>query len=203
MLAERINETVATVKAVAGGDTPVVLAGRFMPQDTRQEFVGTLTAEPGGRIVVRADVRPEAASEIICYIETLGRITGSVSGAHPRGFTIELTGTASGVERIKTRIEWLRQHGTKAAEERKDVRFVPTRKATTLRTGPDAPASDAVIVDVSRSGVSVETDLRPVVESIIYVGRRSARVVRLTETGFAARFALPLSNVGLDESIVL
>ena len=170
----------------------VTLKARFLDLDTRVETAGMLVFDGGEDLSFRSSVVPAMASEVLCYSEIVGRVTGMVMESRPGSYRLRPTGSGASLDRVYRRLSWLREHGSAGDEMRQDVRFVPDHTAVAVKIAGDEDGTPARIVDLSRSGVAVETDLVPAVGSRVYVGRRGADVVRVTDTGFAARFAVPL-----------
>ena len=73
-------------------------------------------------------------------------------------------------------------------EERQHERFEP-RVAAQKLIMPNSDVYDCRVIDVSLSGASVATQVKPPLETVVILGRLRGTVVRHHDQGFAIQFA--------------
>ncbi len=73
-------------------------------------------------------------------------------------------------------------------EDRRHERFTPKNPITQIVL-PDGRSYKSRIIDVSLSGASLKTEVKPEIGMAIGIGKMRARVVRHTEDGIAVEFA--------------
>jgi hypothetical protein len=181
----------------------VTLKGRFLDQETDIESLCFLVFKGGEEVQIVTTAIPALGSPVLCYTDTVGRITGIVTGTERGGFTLRPTGSEAMLARVYKRLRWLQENGQGTNDLRGDTRFVPTQVDTEIRIAGDDVAVKGDIVDVSRSGVRVRTVLALPVGTRVYVGKRGADIVRQLDGEFAARFVIPLPVTDLDAGIRL
>ncbi|HTQ13826.1 MAG TPA: PilZ domain-containing protein [Rhizomicrobium sp.] len=175
----------------------VDLAGRlFVPAEEREAQCRITDLSPGGAQVA-SDIVPAADSQIVLYIDGFGRLEGVV--ARPRADAADAAdkpGNAFGVrfvctpmkrERIAEQLILLMNKGAidESAMRRHDRE--PTRGlARFTRSNGDVVACE--VMDLSLSGVSLKTEIRPPLGEVVLIGQMAGRIVRHHESGIAVEF---------------
>ncbi|MEQ8745494.1 PilZ domain-containing protein [Pyruvatibacter sp.] len=133
--------------------------------------------------------RPAPHDRVVVYIDRLGRFEGLVSRSTEEGFALAMEMTGAKRERLAVTLERIAKGDEAALDEiRRHPRVDAADKPTTLRLANGSTGS-CRIIDMSLSGASVETNLRPTIGVFVDVGRMHGRVVRHHENGFAVEFA--------------
>jgi hypothetical protein len=143
--------------------------------------------------------RPETRERIIAYIDRLGRFEGDVVRSTQDGFALELSMTPAKRDRFAATLEKFAQGDAAALEEIRRHRRVEIEDKPTQLKLASGQTAHCRIIDMSLSGASVETHLRPVLGAFVELGRMQAKVVRYHENGFAVEF----SEVGTTPKAVL
>jgi PilZ domain len=178
------------------------LIGRYMLANRREFPCQTIDVSVGG-MALTAPVKGEIGERVVAYFDALGRIEGVVVRHLEQGFAMTAILTHAKQEKLVNQLTWLaNREALGLPEDRRHERIVPKDVNTTLRL-PDASATPARIVDISISGAAVACTKSAPLGSLIHIGRRRARVVRVFDYGMALEFALPLSFDQFDENVVL
>lgn len=165
---------------------PVTLNGRFMTEDKQEYPCEVFNMSPGG-MALRAPMAPRAGERVVAYLENLGRLEGIVARLFDGGFAVEIKASAQKRERIANLLTWYTNRDL-GGEERQHERFEPRIAAQKLIM-PNSDVYDCRVIDVSLSGASVATRVKPPLETVVVLGRLRGRVVRHHDQGFAIQFA--------------
>jgi hypothetical protein len=180
----------------------MALLGRYMLEDRREFPCQTIDVSVGG-LSLTAPVRGVVGERVVAYFDALGRIEGTVVRHIDFGFVMTANMPAAKREKLVNQLTWLANRKTLGLpEDRRHERIVPTVVSTTLRF-PDGSTAPAKIVDISVSGAAITCTTQAPMGSMVHIGRRPARVVRVFDHGMALEFALPLSFDVFDENITL
>lgn len=163
----------------------VSLTGRFMVEDTKEYPCVVFNMSPGG-MAVRAPFSPRIGERVISYIEQLGGLDGTVARTFEGGFAVEFKISARKRERIANVLTWY-SSGEHSVEDRMHERYAPriADQKLILPTGQVYPCR---VIDISLSGASIATRLRPDIDSLVILARHRGRVVRHHDEGFAIQF---------------
>jgi PilZ domain-containing protein len=165
---------------------PVTLNGRFMTEDKQEYPCEVFNMSPGG-MALRAPMAPRPGERVVAYLENLGRLEGIVARLFDGGFAVEIKASAQKRERIANLLTWYTNRDL-GGEERQHERFEPRIAAQKLIM-PNSDVYDCRVIDVSLSGASVATGVKPPLETVVVLGRLRGRVVRHHDQGFAIQFA--------------
>ncbi len=178
------------------------LIGRYMLANRREFPCQTIDVSVGG-LALTAPVKGEIGERVVAYFDALGRIEGVIVRHLEQGFAMTAILTQAKQEKLVNQLTWLaNRKSLSLPEDRRHERIIPKELNTTIRL-PDTSAVPAKIVDISVSGAAVACAKSPPLGSLIHIGRRRARVVRVFDYGMAVEFALPLSFDQFDENVVL
>ncbi|GLS42303.1 PilZ domain-containing protein [Methylobacterium brachythecii] len=144
----------------------------------------------------------DIGQEVICYVDGIGLIAGSVRDLTESGFMIGVEVNAERHARIEARLTWMREHVRGLADRRVGARIVPKHRRTTVKW-PDGRLIDAEIADLSMSGAGLVLAEKPSVGAVVTVGKRFATVIRHKEDGIGVAFRLPFSAETFNEQVVL
>ncbi len=166
---------------------PLTLLGRFM-RSNKQEFPCKLIDISIGGAALMSPVAVDDGEQIVVYLDQIGGLEGKVVRNFPGGFALALTATQHRREKLAAQLTWLiNRHELEPAEARRHERIVPRNPSSLLTIGDAEPVSCDVI-DVSISGASIATELRPPLETEVFLGKLRSRVVRHHDSGIAVRF---------------
>jgi len=133
--------------------------------------------------------RPDPKQRVVAYVDKLGRFEGTVVRSAEDGFALELEMTEPKRERFAATLAKVANGDQAALDEiRRHPRVDVEDKPTSLKLANGSTAS-CKIIDMSLSGASIETHLRPTIGVYVELGRMRGRVVRYHENGFAVEFA--------------
>ena len=165
----------------------VDLPGRlFVPTDSREAGCKIIEMSPGGASVA-CELMPALGTQIILYIERLGRFEGAVARANPQGFGVRFSSTQLKRELTAEQLTLLMNKSLlDEADLRRDER-VPA-KAQTRFTRSDGSTVDCEVVDLSTSGISLRTRVKPAVGEFVLIGHMAGRVVRHHNEGIGIEF---------------
>ncbi len=165
----------------------LTLLGRFM-RANKQEYPCKLIDISVGGAALMSPVPVEDGETIVVYLDQLGGLEGVVSRQFPGGFAIQLSATQHRREKLAAQITWLlNRHELDPTEARRHERVVP-RNPTSSLTFADGTTQPCHVIDVSISGASISTDLRPELGTDVWLGKLRSRVVRWHDQGFAVSF---------------
>lgn len=165
----------------------LTLLGRFM-RSTKQEYPCKLIDISVGGAALMSPVPVEDGETIVVYLDQLGGLEGVVVRQFPGGFALKLSATQHRREKLAAQITWLlNRHELDPAEARRHERVVPRNPSSSLSLA-DGTTQTCHVIDVSISGASIATDLRPDLGTEVWLGKLRSRVVRWHEQGFAVRF---------------
>lgn len=154
----------------------------------KQEFTCKLLDMSVGGAAFLSSVQVDMDERIIAYLDQLGGIDGTVVRFFDGGFAIRLNATQHKREKLASQIMWMiNRHELSGAEERRHERFALTNRASTIKLA-EGHTVNVRMLDVSISGVSVATDVRPPLGTDVLVGKLRARVMRHHEQGIGLQF---------------
>ena len=165
----------------------VDLSGRlFVPADSRECHCKIVDLSPGGASV-ECDLELEMDTPVVLYVDGFGRLEGSIMRANPGDFGVRFNCTAAKRERIAEQLilfmnsdlvddNLLRRHDR-----------TPT-KGIARFTRSDGQFVACEVMDLSVSGVSLKTDVRPPIGEFVLIGQMAGRVARHHEHGIGIEF---------------
>jgi PilZ domain-containing protein len=166
---------------------PLALLGRFM-RPNRQEFPCKLVDISVGGAAMMAPVDVVPSERIVAYFDHIGGIEGHVARVFNGGFAIRIHATRHKREKLAAQLTWLINRGELGPDcERRHDRSVPSSSTSSLKL-PDGTAVSCQVIDISVSGASVRTSVRPRIGDQVTLGRLRARVVRNRSDGIGVEF---------------
>jgi hypothetical protein len=165
----------------------VDLSGRlFVPADSRECHCKVIDLSPGGASL-ECDLVLELGTPIILYIDGFGRLEGTVTRANTGDISMRFNCTAMKRERIVEQlILFMNRELIDEVEIRRHHRA--QQKGIARFTRADGQIVSCDVLDLSVSGVSLKTDVRPPVGEFILIGQMAGRVVRHHEEGIGIEF---------------
>jgi hypothetical protein len=188
--------------------TRIDLDGRFM-LPSKEEHSCTVLEMSTGQMRVSSDAKPALGEQVIVYIAELGRFEGKVERHEEGGFAVCMKLTDTKSKKLAQQLAWFANRDTLHLEDnRRHKRIVPLNQLTTVRFS-NGKEHIARINDISASGVSVEVNLSLAAKvtvlagSSVFIGKKAAKVSRIFDGGFAARFDETFEADSIDETVVL
>lgn len=174
------------------------LSGRCMFL-TREEFpCRTVNISPGGALL-SVQAKPLLGESVIVYLDALGRLPGKAIRVVSDGFGMTLNVSQYKRQKLADHLTWFkRRNPFEGEEKRRHERFVPLMQRTVMRV-PCGKDHIVKVVDLSVSGVAVETKFRPELGAPVEIGGTSVTVVRHFADGFAGEFIVPFKDGEIDE----
>lgn len=170
----------------------VAVLGRYMLTN-RQEFpCQTIDMSPGG-VALIAPVRGAIQERVICYVDQIGRLEGTVARLFENGFALALNVPLLKREKLADQLTWLgNRHALGMPEDRRHERVAPRHPRGTLHLsdGRNVPVR---LIDVSVSGAAFAAEVHLPVGTPVTLGQTPAHVVRGFNGGGAVEFARPFS----------
>lgn len=167
---------------------PVDIAGRFMREDKEDHACRIVNMSAGGMALVSATMC-EIGEKIVVYLDVLGRIEGIVVRQIEGGFAARIVAGPHKREKIVNQLTWLTNRGRLGLDEgRRHERVVPKNTSSRLIL-PNGEVYECRVIDVSLSGASIASILKPPIGANVVLGRMRGRVVRHHDKGLAIQFA--------------
>jgi hypothetical protein len=180
----------------------VDLLGRYMLADRREFPCQVSNMSPGG-IAIVAPVSGNPGERVIAYIDHLGRLEGKIARMLDNGFAMTIDATLRKRDKLAAQLTWLaNRHILNLPEDRRHGRFIP-KKAMARLILPNGNNVTCRVMDLSESGaaIAISPELRPVVGSMVTVGKAQGRVVRHIEDGFAIEFTRMQHSDFIEENV--
>lgn len=165
----------------------LALTGRFLANGADDHSIMTRNISCGGAELV-ANTCPEIHSEVICYLEDLGRMEAEVVRQTRQGFAVRFNVSQRKREKIADRLTWLANYKQLGlTDEREAPRYAGGGPALVKRS--NGRVLQCRTIDISLSGAAFEADgPAPPLGEVVHVGNLTGEVVRTLRNGFAIRY---------------
>lgn len=165
----------------------VDLPGKLFIPATAQEYTCTVVDLSPGGASIACEIELLADTQIVLYANTFGRFEGLVVRKDGPRFGVRFLSTALKRERTAEQLTlYMNRSLLGDADLRRDDR-TPT-KGLTRFVRHDGQVVSCEVLDLSMSGISVKTDVRPAVGEFILIGQLAGRVARHHENGIGIEF---------------
>lgn len=178
----------------------VDLPGRlFLPVEEREVRCTVVNLSPGGA-VLDCEECPAQDTPVILYIDGFGRFEGNVSRNEERTVGVKFHCTPLKRARIAEQLT-LHLNGAlvDGSELRRNERS--PAKGFTRFTRADGQLVRCEVLDLSTTGVSLKSDVRPPVGEYVLIGQMAGRVARHHETGIGIEFVGGLTERATTERV--
>jgi len=165
------------------GDLPGQL---FMPREKKEAPCKVVNLSPGGA-GLECDVTLTKGMPVVLYIEGFGRFEGAVVREVDGGFAVEFASTALKRERTAEQLTLFMNRGL-VSEDSIGRQERTQKKGVTHFTRADGQLVICEMIDLSLTGVSLKTDVKPPVGEFILIGQLAGRIARHHETGIGVEF---------------
>jgi PilZ domain len=167
---------------------PIRIAGRFMREDKRDYPCEVINMSAGGMNLL-SPVGCEIGERIVAYLDHFGRIEAVVARPVDGGFAAEIVASLHKREKIANQLTWLiNRDRLGLSEERRHDRIIPRNPSSKLIL-PNGEVHSCRVIDVSLSGASIVSDVRPPIGTAVILGRMRGRVARHHGQGMGIHFA--------------
>jgi len=165
----------------------VDLPGRlFMPVDEQEARCKIVDLSPGGA-GVQSDVLPPEGAQVVLYVDGFGRFEGNVARPIAGGFGIQFASTQMKRERTAEQLTLFMNRNLLDESDLRRHERAP-QKGVTHFTRTDGQRVVCEVLDLSVSGVSLKTDVRPPVGEYVLIGQMAGRIARHHESGIGIEF---------------
>jgi hypothetical protein len=165
----------------------VDLSGRlFVPADSRECHCKVVDLSPGGASI-ECDLALDADTQVVLYIDGFGRLEGSIVRAADASFGVRFNCTPAKRERIAEQMILLMNSNLLDESELRRHDRTPT-KGIARFTRADGQLVACEVLDLSVSGVSLKTNMRPPIGEFVLIGQMAGRVARHHEQGIGIEF---------------
>lgn len=171
----------------------VKLPGKlFVPAITQEYPCTVIDLSPGGANIT-CDAELALDTQIVLYANTFGRFEGSVVRREGSNAGVRFVSTALKRERTAEQLTlFMNRALLDDTDLRRDDR-APT-KGLTRFVRHDGQIVPCEVLDLSMSGISVKTDLRPPVGEFVLIGQLAGRIARHHEHGIGIEFVGATNN---------
>jgi hypothetical protein len=200
--------TAVTAKSATGEETllaeelagPTIIFGRFMLPDMSEHACQVSQLTPDDAVFITTTV-PEKDSQIVAYIDDIGRVEGSSGEVVPGGFRIAFSHTGQRKARFASRLSGRSGKNTTVGTDlRRHARHTPDDSQSYV-TLPDGRVYPCEVMDISLSGAAVKVDVMPSLGTYLMLGKMRGRIVRYVDSGIAIEFLRSLDTTRLSHQI--
>ena len=163
------------------------LPGRlFIPSDSREARCTIADLSPGGAAIV-CEMVPDAGTPVVLYVDGFGRFEGAVVRRDGYGFGISFVCTPSKRERTAEQlILFLNKSLVDESVLRRHERS--SQKGFAKFTRADGSIVQCEVMDISVGGVSLKTDVKPLIGEFVLIAQIAGRVARHHADGIGIEF---------------
>ena len=166
---------------------PVSLSGRlFVPSESREAHCKIADMSPGGAHIA-SEIVPPQGTHVVVYIDGFGRFEGVVARPAEGAFGIQFNCSQHKRERVAEQLTLYLNGGNLSESSLRRHDREPT-KGLARFTRANGEVVNCEVLDLSLSGVSLITDVRPPVGEFVLIGQMAGRVARHHETGIGIEF---------------
>lgn len=175
----------------------VDLSGRiFLPEGQREAPCKVLDLSPGGaRISCEFDL--VAGITVILYVDEFGRFEGDIVRLTGGNFGVQFNCSVLKRERITEQLTAFLNKGLVDDTVLRRHDRKPTRGLARF-TRASGEIVSCEVLDLSLSGVSLQTGTRPPLGEVVLIGQMAGRVARHHEQGIAIEFVTPMPGAAAN-----
>ena len=171
----------------------IALHGRFLNDQSEEHALVTTNISCGGALV-KSPAKPDLDSQVVVYLDEMGRVQGTVVRHTDEGFALNFKVTQKKRDKLADKLIWLiNRDKLGLVEERGATRFAAEGPALIIRQ--DGRHLQCHVVDISLTGAGfIAQGPPPMIGEIVTTGTVSAEVVRSNGSNFGVRFLRSLSG---------
>ena len=167
--------------------TRIDLPGRlFTPADGQEARCTVTDLSPGGAAIACEMIPPKGTS-VILYVDGFGRFEGHVMRLDGEGFGIQFACTQAKRERTAEQLTlFLNKTLVDQSVLRRHERT--NHKGFAKFTRADGQIVQGEVMDISVGGVSIKTDVKPMIGEFVLIAQMAGRVARHHDDGIGIEF---------------
>lgn len=166
---------------------PVSLSGRlFVPSESREAHCKISDMSPGGARI-SCEIVPTQGMQIVVYIDGFGRFEGVVARPADGYFGVQFNCSQHKRDRVAEQLTLYLSGGNLDESTLRRHDRTPT-KGLARFTRANGEVVNCEVLDLSLSGVSLNTDVRPPIGEFVLIGQMAGRVARHHDTGIGIEF---------------
>lgn len=180
-----------------------LLAGRVLLAGGN-EFACKARMTSPARAEIFADARAAVQQTAVCAFDGIGMMHGKVTEVFAKSFLVAFALSDERRKKLSAQLEWHESNAARMIEIARAPRIVPIDRQVDVWI-TQTLVVQGTIIDVSISGaaLTLTPDLGLFLDSILLVGTRPAKIVRLLNGGIAVQFVEPLPSANFDERVKL
>lgn len=166
---------------------PVNLPGKlFVPGDGQECACTVADMSPGGAQIV-CPLNLEQGTPIVLYVNGFGRFEGSIARREEKFLGVRFASSALKRERTAEQLTlFMNRELVDNSELRRHDRA--PAKGLTRFTRADGQIVPCEVLDLSMSGISVKTDVKPPIGEFVLIGQMAGRIARHHDDGIGIEF---------------
>ncbi len=126
---------------------------------------------------------------VIAYFDHIGRVEGTIARLTSDGFAFSIEAPMRKYEKLAAQLTWFANQSILGMpEDRRHSRHIP-RHPHIFITLENGVQHRVRVIDISLSGAAVESSFKPVLGTILTIGKVRSHVVRKLDNGFAVEFS--------------
>jgi hypothetical protein len=167
----------------------VTVTGRLYIPATQEEAICTVKDISPGDATLLCELKQEPKGRAVIYLDTLGRFEGPIVRAKNGGFVMTFSCSLQKREKLADQLTLeMNRHLLSEADLRRYDRVEAAAGSYTHFTRSTGEQIRCEVLDLSLTGVSVRTELKPPVGEHILIGHRAGRVARHHGEGIGIEF---------------
>ena len=167
----------------------VCFTGRLYIPATQEEAICTVKDISPGDASLMCELKQEPKGRAVIYLDTLGRFEGPIVRGKNGGFVMTFSCSLQKREKLADHlILEMNRHLLSETDLRRYDRVEAAAGSFTHFTRSTGEQIRCEVLDLSLTGVSVRTELRPPVGEHILIGHRAGRVARHHAEGIGIEF---------------
>ena len=165
----------------------VDLPGRlFTPADGKEARCQVCDLSPGGAAIA-CELSPAEGTQVILYVDGFGRFEGQVTRLDDANFGVYFSCTPLKRERTAEQLTlFLNKSLVDESVLRRHERT--SHEGFAKFTRADGQIVHCEVMDISASGVSLKTDIRPAIGEFVLIAQMAGRIARHHEHGIGIEF---------------
>jgi hypothetical protein len=167
----------------------VAITGRLYIPATQEETNCTVSDISPGDACILCELKQEPKGRAVIYLDTLGRFEGPIVRTRNGGFVMTFSCSLQKREKLADQLTLeMNRHLLSEADLRRYDRVEAAGGSFTHFTRSTGEQIRCEVLDLSLTGVSVRTELRPPVGEHLLIGHRAGRVARHHGDGMGIEF---------------
>lgn len=167
----------------------ITSTGRLYIPATQEETICTVEDISPGDASILCELRQEPKGRAVIYLETFGRFEGPIIRAKSGSFVMTFSCSLQKREKLADQLTLeMNRHLLSESDLRRFDRVEASSGSFTHYTRSTGEQIRCEVLDLSMTGVSVRTELKPPVGEHVLIGHRAGRIARHHMDGIAVEF---------------